>query len=280
MAKFVHLGYNEDHPSANMLRAKGWKASLNQLGTGPADTRRSYSHPQHGLIEHYSNGAWEHHNGGKLVREGTGHADLTKHLASLGSQHAEGGSLHEVLTKHGYEHQGRSTYKKGKFTVTAGENGKSWRHSHNPMGLDIGTNGWGHDTLDNHLGLLNRRFGSGASAAIRSQHAEFTDDPEQDPYQGVMMTGGGSNNQLQKHKEALKQHSIPHVEYGNVSIGSKRRHFRVAKAHVARAQEIGLTIAKRQPSQHAEEEQPTGHVTAELAEEILAERRTFNGNLV
>jgi len=81
--------YEEGNTGHKLLQKHGFKMSSKQLGTGKADTMRSFSHGKHGLIEHYSNGSWNHYNGGKLVKEGQGHTDLHNHLRSLASQHGE-----------------------------------------------------------------------------------------------------------------------------------------------------------------------------------------------
>lgn len=69
--------------------------------------------------------------------------------------------------------------------------------------------------------------------------------------------------------EEAKQH---HSNLKGLNPNSNIRHnLYVDGKHVEMLHEV---------SQHAEEEVPTGHVTDEQAEEILADRRTFNGNLV
>ena len=81
--------YDESSPGAGMLKKAGFKQSIKRLGTGRNDVMRTFSHPEHGTIHHFSNGSWEHYNHGELKQEGRSHIDLGKHLQSLSSQHSE-----------------------------------------------------------------------------------------------------------------------------------------------------------------------------------------------
>ena len=68
--------HSEESPG--ILGKAGWKESVSK-----GSNFRRFSHGIHGGITVHSNGSWEHHNSGKLIREGSSHIDLSKHIASL-----------------------------------------------------------------------------------------------------------------------------------------------------------------------------------------------------
>ena len=160
--------YYDDNPSAQLLHKSGFKQSLNRLGTGKHDTRRSFSHLSHGLIHHYSNGSWEHYNGGKLIREGQGHADLKAHLSSLrSSQHdeteqfaesnSEAGRVHNTLAAHGFR-PNRSSGSKDHTIYSA-------PHSHSIIAVHKTTGAWEHGHKSN-----GRRIAKGKTAGELHRH--------------------------------------------------------------------------------------------------------------